>query len=578
MPLSIKSVRDKVEKFLSQNGLRLDDVDYYACVFRLDEDDILAGAGCKSNIIKCLAVSDSLRGENISSMIVSHMVSYILQQYNSVKVFTKPENVSIFSSLGFSLLASSSNAVLMENTLNSIKSYQNYLISNKKAGTNGLIVMNANPFSSGHRYLIETASKQVDNLYIIPVKEDASLFTYLERKSMIEDATKDLQNVYVLKGSDYSVSKFTFPTYFLKNLDDVADTHITLDLDLCIKWIVPALSIKKRFVGSEPTDKLTNRYNILMREILPKNGVDVVQIDRKTADNKPISASIIRKYLSEGSFLKASKLLYPTSLPYVLGFLAADCLQRELDTTPKPGLVDKQDAGAHKDMDYTTMLNSIKTLRPYFVRLALLGFNNVLPEINYIQELGIEAEKSMMRATNNVNTHRGALFCMGLAVVSSANIYYNFIYNDKTISEDNFVTNIKNLSSKMHQTNTTHGFQVIEKDKVGGALQNAQNGYEDLFNSWLPFYLRHKQERLAAHKTLLYIMSQLIDTNICYRKGIKIADKVREECKDLLQKNLSDDDLIKALNTMNEQYIKENISAGGSADMLSLTFFVASIL
>lgn len=73
-------------------------------------------------------------------------------------------------------------------------------------------------------------------------------------------------------------------------------------------------------------------------------------------------------------------------------------------------------------------------------------------------------------------------------------------------------------------------------------------------------------------------MSQLIDTNICYRKGIKIADKVREECKDLLQKNLSDDDLIKALNTMNEQYIKENISAGGSADMLSLTFFVASIL
>lgn len=75
-------------------------------------------------------------------------------------------------------------------------------------------------------------------------------------------------------------------------------------------------------------------------------------------------------------------------------------------------MVDKQDAGAHKDMDYTTMLNSIKTLRPYFVRLALLGFNNVLPEINYIQELGIEAEKSMMRATNNVNTHRGALFCM----------------------------------------------------------------------------------------------------------------------------------------------------------------------
>lgn len=85
-------------------------------------------------------------------------------------------------------------------------------------------------------------------------------------------------------------------------------------------------------------------------------------------------------------------------------------------------------------------------------------------------------------------------FVWSLAVVSSANIYYNFIYNDKTISEDNFVTNIKNLSSKMHQTNTTHGFQVIEKDKVGGALQNAQNGYKDLFNSWLPFYLRHKQE------------------------------------------------------------------------------------
>lgn len=103
--------------------------------------------------------------------------------------------------------------------------------------------MNANPFTKGHRYLVETASKMVDNLYIIVVKEDKSLFSYQERKSMIEQGTKDIENVVVCKGSDYAISAATFPTYFLKELTDATDTHITLDLDLFSTYIAPALGI-----------------------------------------------------------------------------------------------------------------------------------------------------------------------------------------------------------------------------------------------------------------------------------------------------------------------------------------------
>ncbi|WP_315554187.1 [citrate (pro-3S)-lyase] ligase, partial [Alloprevotella tannerae] len=352
-PLTVRTNRERVTAFLAANGLRLDALDYYAVVTAVGDDQILAGGGLDKNIIKCIAVSDTLRDEGISATLVSHLMSIAMsRQYEAVKVFTKPSNQKIFESLGFHLLAEAPKAVLLENGLSGWLTYERYLKSLRREGTSGLIVMNANPFTRGHHFLIAQAARQVDTLFIIPVKEDCSKFSYAERKAMLEVGCRDLENVIVCEGSDYSISAATFPTYFLKELDEAATTQMTLDLNLCAKRIAPALGAKIRFVGSEPLDQMTKRYNELMHEILPLEGISVVEMERLSERDRAISASAVRTALAEEKFSEAAAKVYPTTIPYLLAKLASMALQKELDSSPKPGLVDQIDAGAHQDMDY----------------------------------------------------------------------------------------------------------------------------------------------------------------------------------------------------------------------------------
>lgn len=567
--LGIKSQREKVEAFLETFELRLEDVDYYAGVFVVGEDDLLGCGGLQKDIIKCIAISNDLQDTGLGMKLISHLYTTALNNgATSVKVFTKPKNKAIFESLAFHTIASAEQAILLENG-NGLKDYCKYLSSLQKSGENGAIVMNANPFSKGHRYLIEQASKQVDNLYVIVVKEDKSLFSYDERKQMIELGTKDIANVVVCEGSDYSISAATFPTYFLKELSYATDTQIQLDLSLFCNYIAKALNITKRFAGSEPTDKLTARYNVLMKEILAKNDIQFIEIERLEQDNAIVNATAIRQYLFNNNLKEATKYAFPTTIPYLLSFLASQSLQKELDTTPKPGLVDKKDNGAHSDMDYDLMCKSITTLHPYFTKLALLGYNNELAKIEDIQAIGLEAEKKMFVATNNVNTHKGALFSMGLCVVSSAHL----LYKHKKIDIENLRKTISNIALQFPETKNTHGSKVLEENNIKGALQNARDAYDDLFSLWLPYYTDIKQDEFALHKTLLYIMTTLEDTNIYYRKGIQRAKQVQKEAKELLE-NFS----CFALEKMNKDYIKDNVSPGGAADMLSLTLFIESLL
>ena len=557
IPLSLKSSRQKVEKFLSESGLKLDDTDYFAGVFRMDDDRILACGGLKKNIIKCIAVSDELKGTGLSNSLISHLISAAREQNTStVRVFTKPENKEIFTSLGFSVLAFAPKAILLENNTNNLTNYCKYLACHKKEGLNGCIVMNCNPFTKGHRYLIEQACKQVDNLYVIPVKEDVSMFSYSERKAMIEQGVKDLKNVTVLEGSDYSISELTFPTYFLKNLTDAADTHIILDLDVFAKFIAPALNLTCRFVGSEPKDALTARYNELMKQTLQPKGINVTEIKRLEAKNSVISASQLRAYLMENS------------LPYLVSHLATNALQTELDLTPKPGLVDKNDSGAHTDMDYNLMCRSIKALHPYFTKLALLGFNKDVPSVKDLQTIGLETEKAMFEATGGVNTHKGALFSLGLTCVCASHLLY--LYQNVQVTSLRECTAM--LAGRFAQPEDTHGDKVLKQNKIKGALYNAADGYKELFECWLPFYRANKEDGYVLYKLLLLIMSQLDDTNIYYRKGEQTVKKVKQQAAELLE-NFS----VSQMERLNTEYIRENISSGGAADMLSLTVFIDSL-
>ena len=222
--------------------------------------------------------------------------------------------------------------------------------------------MNANPFTLGHRYLVETASEQVEKLFVIPVKEDVSLFPYEERLEMIRRGCEGLATV--LDGSDYQISAATFPTYFLKDLSEASETQMLLDLDLFGRHIAPALGATVRFVGTEPSDPLTARYNELMKEVLPSYGIQVVEIPRLNG----VQASNVRKALEHGSFQTAASMTPPTTWPYLIAELMARALRIELDTPLKPGLVDKDSNGAHSDMDYALMKGSIDVIRRSFIR------------------------------------------------------------------------------------------------------------------------------------------------------------------------------------------------------------------
>lgn len=614
--------RQRIEAFLKRNGLRFDDMHYYAAITD-DDGEMIAGGGLKGNVIKCVAVDDAHKGEAIANTLISHLIAHANEEgHSNVMLFTKPKNRQLFESLSFRLLAEAPEAVLMEtgigginNTVEALKKIreesEKYKEYNKECKeeekTNlttstpqhhntttpqplttttplrGVVVMNCNPFTLGHRYLIEQAAKQVERLFVMVVREDCSLFAYAERKAMVEQGVAHLENVMVINGSEYAISQATFPTYFLKRLDDAADTQMLLDLDLFRRHIAPALGTTVRFIGTEPTDQLTRRYNQLMHEVL----ADVRETARLEKKGNAVSASRVRKAMEQGDMSTIRQLVPPTTLPYIIAHLATQALQAELDTTPKPGLVDKDNNGAHRDMDYALMQRSIDTLHPYFVKLALLGCADALPTHTSIRDIGIEAEKAMLSATNGVNTHKGALFSMGLAVVAAAHEERKIAANEEQIlkerngGEDVLVslqTTIKALAASFPDTNGTHGSKAKLLSKgttaIKGALDNAHEGYEMLFAEWLPFYIERRKERDAytLHKTLLRIMCDLDDTNVIYRTDLATAEEVKQEARALLD-NFSK----AALKDMDRHYTTRNISPGGAADMLSLTIFIGSI-
>lgn len=594
-PLSLNSVRRRVEAFLSANGLRLAQLDRYVVVTRdEDADEILAGGGLDGNVIKCVAVSESARSEGLMNILVSRLIAIAREEgRESVKAFTKPENEGIFKSLGFALIASSPNAILMENGRGGLPEYRKYLESLARPGRNGAIVMNANPFTKGHRYLVEQAASQVDNLYVIVVKEDRSRFPYVERKAMIEAGCAGLDNVVVCEGSDYAISAATFPTYFLKKLDDATDTQIALDLDLFVNHIAKPLGVTVRFAGSEPEDALTRRYNELMAEILPgtsvavvrqahqpdpelvkgsalrqaRRPIDFVEIPRLEQNGNPISATSLRRALDKGNLKEAMEYIPKSTVPYLVADLAERALRMELDTTPKPGLVDRRDNGAHKDMDYALMSKSISALRPYLTRLAVESAKDIDPA--KIKENGIEAEKAMLKATGGVNTHKGALFCIGLSVAAASNL----ASATGSVEAYSFKELVSRAASEIPSARGTHGAEAKRSFKAVGALENARAAYPELFADWLPYYLSLECDPFRCHKTLLHIMTTLDDTNILHRRGAEGLAHAEAEAARLLE-----DFSESGLSSLNKDFIRENISPGGSADMLSLTIFIESII
>ena len=199
-----------------------------------------------------------------------------------------------------------------------IEYFEKYGLCMKDGNTRiGACVMNCNPFTNGHRYLIEQALERVDELYIFVVEEDKSYFKFQDRLKMVQLGTSDLLNVRVIPSGEYILSQNTFSQYFEKERVRIIES---MDYDLYIfgEIVAANLGIKYRFVGEEPFDKVTQKYNETMMRILPEFGVEVIEIPRKTFnDGEVISATFVRKAIHEKEWIMLDKLCPKSTVQYL---------------------------------------------------------------------------------------------------------------------------------------------------------------------------------------------------------------------------------------------------------------------
>lgn len=317
--LSLKADKPLIERFLREAGLRLEPgLEYYCGLF--DGDTLIAGGGYEKNVIKCLAVAEARRGEDLLSGIVTQLYTQMRQAgENNIFVFTKPAHLRLFTSLGFSMLVKTEDALLLESRKTGISAQLEKWKQETPdtAGTVGAVVMNANPFTLGHRYLIEEAAKQVELLHVFVLQEDKSAFPFQARYQMVRAGTADIPNAAVHAGGAYLISAATFPSYFLKDPSGAAGAYAALDAALFAEQIAPALSVTARFVGTEEDDPLTALYNAALLSVLPEHGVAVHVLPRLQAAGGRVRASTVRARFANQDWQALSSLVPSTTLSYL---------------------------------------------------------------------------------------------------------------------------------------------------------------------------------------------------------------------------------------------------------------------
>lgn len=255
--------------------------------------------------------------------------------------------------------------------------------------------------------------------------------------------------------------------------------------------------------------------------------------------------------------------------------LAAAALVEEVYTTPKPGLVDGNNNGAHRDMTVQTFLYSAAALQPFFREMAELG--RTLEEealLPALRETGIRAEQAMFRATNGVNTHKGALFSLGLLCGCAGQC----IARGLRPTAAGLCAMAARLTRgicvrELGGTADTHGQGVYRKYGARGVRGEAESGFSSVLEHSLPVFrgelCRGTDYGEAAVKALLSLIAHVPDTTVLYRRGPDAAARAAEAAKRLLA-----DYSEEAALALDAAFIRENISHGGCADLLAVTIFL----
>lgn len=307
---------ERLKSFLAEMELEYDEgIEYSVCIE--DEDyNIIASGSVEGNVLKCIAIAPACQGQGMAGTILSQLIQYQFERGRShILMYTKPKNQVLFENLGFYTIIKTEDVLFMENRRNGFEQFLNELIREtplearlervEDSPVIGAIVANCNPFTLGHRYLIEEALKQCDWLHLFVVSDERTYFPAEDRFKMVKAGVSDLDRVILHKTSQYIISAATFPTYFMKEKVHAKKANCRLDLELFADRIAPTLGVMKRFVGTEPNCLVTDCYNETMKELLPPAGIQVEEITRKEMDEMPISASEVRKRLTEGKEIRS---------------------------------------------------------------------------------------------------------------------------------------------------------------------------------------------------------------------------------------------------------------------------------
>lgn len=322
--------RSRIEVFLKEFGLLLDsDVEYTAAA--KIHDEIVGTCSYAGKVLKCFAVKEKFQGEGIAAMLITHITNRLFDKgiYETF-IFTKPKNKCIFTGLGYNEVYSTNGVSLLEGGMADINKSIKVMLNksglgkNKKAG----IVMNCNPFTLGHRYLIEKAARENDEVVVFVVEEEKSLFPFEVRMELIKEGTNDLKNVHVVPGGNYIISSNTFPSYFLRQEDERLLEYSRLDAGIFGKYIAPVFNINKRYVGTEPYCNVTNCYNDALMEVLPSFDVEINIVERIEVDGLAVSASIVRELIKSDSWEEIKKLVPYSTYSFLKSYDAKEIIKR----------------------------------------------------------------------------------------------------------------------------------------------------------------------------------------------------------------------------------------------------------
>jgi [citrate (pro-3S)-lyase] ligase len=318
--LNVKEVllKEEIEarnRFLKAHNLECDgDVTYSILVY--DQNELVGTASLANNVMKCFLVKASHQNQHITNLMFDHLVHTLeTKGIDHYFVYTGYENDKIFEDLHMKLIVKTMNTALLEGgkTINHVLTQlkNDYQLDD---GPKAAIIMNANPMTNGHLYLVETAAKENASVLVFVVSEDVSKFPFEDRFAIIQKACAHLKNVTVLPTLDYLVSKITFPKYFLKEDQLIKDEQTLVDVLVYKEYFVPIFNIKKRYLGEEPYSYNTNKYNNVLKDYLNHH---IKIIKRKEQFNHPISASFVRKLIRANKIDKIKDYVPESTFAYL---------------------------------------------------------------------------------------------------------------------------------------------------------------------------------------------------------------------------------------------------------------------